>query len=256
MFEHELAFANGVADRADRIAMDLFRGAGLAVREKADRSLVTQADIEIERMVREQLAAAFPDDRILGEEEGGDYRASGRIWICDPIDATSNFARGIPVWGTLLALHADGVPVLGLASAPALGERAAAVKGGGATFNGEPATVSDIGTLGEATVLHARLGELLEQGHATAMLGLVGDAARDRAFGDFWGHLLVARGAAEVMIEPGLKLWDYAALQVIVEEAGGRMTTIEGDPPRHEGSLVTTNGLLHDEVLSRLAAGR
>jgi histidinol-phosphatase len=254
VYEHELAFAHGIADRAAEIGMGLFLGEGLDVRRKADLSLVTQADLEIEWMVREQIAVAFPDDRILGEEEGGDLGLAGRVWILDPIDATANFARGVPIWAVLLALIVDGEVVVGVADAPALGERYAAVRDAGATCNDRPIRVSDVGTVAEAQVLHAQLTDLLRGAQRDATLGLIDEAWRERGLGDFWAHLLVARGAAEVAFEPSLNIWDWAALKVIVEEAGGRMTTFEGAPLSHRSSVVTTNGVLHDELVRRLSS--
>jgi histidinol-phosphatase len=252
VFEHELSFANGLADRAGEIGMGLFLGEGLEVRHKADRTVVTQADTSIEAMVREQVAAAFPDDHVLGEEEGGGDRATGRVWIVDPIDATANYARGIPVWATLIALQVDRELVLGLVHAPAIGERYEAVRGGGARMNGRSIGVSAIGELAEAQVFHAGL-EAWGSEARQRLVGLLGGSARTRGFGDFWGHTLVARGAGEAMIEPELNIWDYAALQVVVEEAGGRVTQLDGSPTRHLGSVVSSNGLLHDDILSALA---
>ncbi|MGZ8631991.1 MAG: inositol monophosphatase family protein [Actinomycetota bacterium] len=252
MFEHERAFANGLADRAGDIGMGLFLGDGLEVRHKADRTVVTLADTSIEAMVREQVAAAFPDDHVLGEEEGGGDRESGRVWIVDPIDATANYARGIPIWATLIALQIDGELVLGLVHAPAIGERYEAVRGAGARMNGRPIAVSRVDRLDEAQVFHAGLEAWSDAGRGRA-LGLLSLAPRTRGFGDFWGHTLVARGAGEAMIEPELNIWDYAAFQVVVEEAGGRVTQVDGSPPRHLGSVVSSNGVLHDEILSRLA---
>jgi histidinol-phosphatase len=202
-------------------------------------------------MVREQVAAAFPDDHVLGEEEGGGDRATGRVWIVDPIDATANYARGIPVWATLIALQVDGELVLGLVHAPALGERYEAVRGGGARMNGRPIGVSAIGYLTQAQVFHTGLEAWGPEPRAR-LVGLLGASARTRGFGDFWGHTLVARGAGEAMIEPELNIWDYAAFQVIVEEAGGRVTQLDGSPTRHLGSVVSSNGLLHDEILTAI----
>jgi histidinol-phosphatase len=254
MFEHEISIAHGLADRAGAIALGLFRGEGLEVRLKADLTMVTRADTSIEAMVREQLAVAFPDDRVLGEEEGGEASGGGRVWIVDPIDGTSNFARGVPAWGTLIALHEDGEGVLGICDMPALGERYAAVRGEGATCNGRPIRVSEIAGIADAHLLYAGMRHFLGSPYREPVLGMIADCWRDRGFGDCWAHSLVARGAAEVMLEPELSLWDYAALQVIVEEAGGRMTTFDGGPPVHGGSVVSSNGVLHDEVLARLAA--
>ena len=256
MYEHERAFALGLADRAGDVAMGLFRGDGLEVRRKADMTLVTQADTSIERMLREQIEAAFPDDRILGEEEGGSHDPSGRVWIVDPIDGTANFARGIQVWATLIALQIDGEGVLGVADAPALGERYVAVAGAGATLNGAPIRVSEVADLAHAHVLLQEFQETLAGPYRDAVTGLVRDAWRGRGFGDFWGHTLAARGSAEVVLEPELSIWDYAAIEVVIREAGGRATTFDGEPLRHGGSMLTTNGVLHDEVLARLAAAR
>ena len=255
MFDHEMVIAHGLADRAAAIAMGLFMGDGLQVRKKADLTLVTQADTSIESMIREQLAAAFPHDHVLGEEEGGDYLRDGRVWIVDPIDGTANFARGVPAWGILIALHADGEGVLGICDMPALGERYAAAKGKGATCNDRPIRVSEVAAVSDAHLLYAEMKDLLAGPYREPVLGLVADCWRDRGFGDCWAHALVARGAAEVMLEPQLSLWDYAAMQVIVEEAGGRVTTFDGSPPVHGGSLVSSNGLVHNEVLARLAGG-
>lgn len=252
MFEHERAFANGLADRATDIGMGLFLGDGLEVRHKADRTVVTQADTSIEAMVREQVAAAFPDDHVLGEEEGGGDRETGRVWIVDPIDATANYARGIPLWATLIALQVDGEIVLGLVNAPAIGERYEAVRGGGARMNGRRISVSDIDRLDEAQVFHAGL-EAWPDGSRRRLVELLAAAPRSRGFGDFWGHTLVARGAGEAMIEPELNVWDYAAFQIVVEEAGGRVTQLDGSPTRHLGSVVSSNGSVHDEILARLA---
>ena len=253
MYEHELAFANGVADRAAEIGMGLFLGEGLEVRHKADRTVVTQADTSIEAMVREQVAAAFPDDHVLGEEEGGGQRATGRVWIVDPIDATANYARGIPIWATLIALQVDDELVMGVVNAPAIGERYEAMRGGGARMNGRPIRVSEIDRLDRAQLFYAGIGGWLgERGHESA-LGLLADATRTRGFGDFWGHTLVARGAGEAMIEHELNVWDYAAVQIVVEEAGGRVTQLDGSPTRDGGSVVSSNGVLHDEILTRLA---
>ena len=253
MFDHEMSVAQGLADRAGQIAMGLFRGEGLEVRLKADLSMVTQADTAIEGMVREQLAVAFPEDRVLGEEEGGEAGERGRVWIVDPIDGTSNFVRGVPAWGTLIALRQDGEGVLGVCDMPAMGERYAAARGEGATCNDRPIHASEIATVSGAHLLYAEMKDLLAGPYREPVLGLVADCWRDRGFGDCWAHALVARGAAEVMLEPELSLWDFAAMQVIVEEAGGRVTTFDGGPPVHGGSLVSSNGLVHDEVLARLA---
>ncbi|MEO8477578.1 MAG: inositol monophosphatase family protein [Actinomycetota bacterium] len=253
MYEHERSFAVGLADRAAKIGMSIFGRDVVRVTLKADLTPVTQADTQIEAMAREQIAAAFPGDRVLGEEQGGDASGDGRVWIVDPIDATANFARGIPVWATLIALQVDGEPVLGLVNAPALGERYEAVAGGGATCNGEAIAVSAISTVAESQLLFAGLAEWNDGPLGERVRGTLAEAKRTRGFGDFWGHMLVARGSAEAMIEPELSLWDYAALVPIVREAGGRVTAIDGGPLRHHGSVLTSNGAMHDELVARLS---
>jgi histidinol-phosphatase len=251
----ELSFAHELADGAADIALRFFRARDLEIGRKADATFVTRADLDVEAMVRQRIRERFPSDRVLGEEEGGSHDAVGRVWIVDPIDATANFARGVPIWGTLLALYVDGQGVVGVASAPALGERYAAIRGGGATLNGEPIAVSGVDHVSDAHVLYAELRQLLGGPYDGAMRGLVSDSWRDRAFGDFWAHMLVARGAAEIMLEPSLAVWDYAALKVIVEEAGGRMSTFDAEEVHHRSTVLTTNGVLHDDVLARLSKG-
>jgi histidinol-phosphatase len=251
VFDRELSFAHELADEAATIALDHVHG-GFEVMTKADLSPVTEADLAIEAMVRARIAEAFPSDAIVGEEEGG--RASGgRTWIVDPIDATKNFAIGIQIWGTLLALQVDGDLKVAVVSAPALDERYWAVRGEGAMMNGRAIHVSSVDRLADAHVLYSRIETWLDEPRNEAVLALLADASRTRAFGDFWGHVLVARGAAEVMVEPDLHLWDYAAPQLVMEEAGGRVTTMQGDPTFDGGSVLATNGVLHEQVLARLA---
>jgi histidinol-phosphatase len=254
VYAQDLEFAHHLADVAAEIGLSRFRRTGLEVKAKADRTLVTEADLAIEAAVRRELAETFPDDEVLGEEEGGTHEPGGRVWVVDPIDGTANYARGIPIWGVLVALRVDGRSVVGVVDAPALGERYAAVAGGTATCNGDPIHVSDVTAIEDAHVLTAQLGDVLRGPYREGVEDLIRDAWRDRGFGDFWAHMLVAGGGADVMLEPELNLWDFAAPQVVVEVAGGRMTTFEGGPPVHRGSVVTTNGHLHDEVLRRLAA--
>ena len=254
MFEHELVFANELADEAARIAMSYFRGT-FDVREKVDKSPVTEADLAIEKMVRQGLKERFPDDAVLGEEAG--LEGSGaRRWIVDPIDGTRNFADGIQVWATLIALAVDDVPVLGIVSAPALGERYEAARGTGAWMNGDPIRVSRADRLDRAFVMYAGTADWIDGPYREGYLDLIRAARRDRGFGDFWGHMLVARGAADVMLEPELATWDWAALWVVVEEAGGRVSTFDGEPLAHGSSVLATNGVLHDEIVGRLGATR
>ncbi len=254
MFEEELAFAGELADEAGRIALSFFRGS-FDVRTKVDRTPVTEADLAIEAMIRDAIHARYPADGVLGEE-GGSEGGGSRRWIVDPIDGTRNFADGIQVWATLIALAVDELPVLGVVNAAALGERYEAARGGGATMNGDAIAVSRADRIGRSSILHAGLTDWLESDHGPPLLDLMRQARRNRAFGDFWGHMLVARGSADVCFEPELATWDWAAIEVVVEEAGGRMTQFDGAPLAHGGSVLTTNGVLHQEILARLKSGR
>jgi histidinol-phosphatase len=253
VFEEELAFANELADRAGEIAMSFF-GHDFEVRLKPDRTPVTEADIAIEKMIREAVKVRHPGDAMLGEE-GGLEGGGSRRWIVDPIDGTKNFADGIQVWASLIALAVEDEPVVGVVNAPALSERYEAAKGTGAWLNGVPIKVSRADRVSRAFVVYADVADWLDGPHGAPIRELVRDARRDRGFGDFWGHMLVARGSADVMLEPELATWDYAALQVIVQEAGGRMSTFDGQPLAHGGSVLTTNGVLHDEIVVLLQTG-
>jgi histidinol-phosphatase len=254
MFDEELAFAHELADAAADIALELF-GGSFEVRRKPDESPVTEADLRIEEMIRGRVHERFPNDGVLGEEGGSEAGStdSARRWIIDPIDATKNFADGVQIWATLIALAVDDRPVVGVVSAPALGERYAGVLGGGATLNGEPIHVSRADRVGRAFLVHGSLVDWLEGPWAPGVQQLARECRRTRGFGDFWGHMLVARGAADVMIESALNTWDFAAVQVVVEEAGGRMTQLNGEAVEHGGSVLSTNGVLHDEIVARLA---
>jgi histidinol-phosphatase len=250
MYEQELAFAHELADRAGEMALSYFRH-DPRIDWKPDATPVTEADLAVEAMIREELGLRFPDDAIRGEE-GGIAGSSERMWIVDPIDGTRNFAAGIQIWANLLSLKVSGEYVMGLANAPALGERYAAVRGEGATWNGEPMHVSDVAATTEGMVVFGDVELWSGTPQHERFLDLIGGARRNRGFGDFWGHVLVARGAAEVMIESELWEWDFAPLVVIVTEAGGRVTQVDGSPPVHGGSLVSSNGLVHDAVLGAL----
>lgn len=250
MFEEELAFAGELADGAAEIALALFRSSTLRVREKTDLTPVTEADTRIEAMVRDRVGRRFPGDAVLGEEEG--LAGSGdRVWIIDPIDGTKNFAGGIQIWASLIALAVEGRPVVGVVGAPALGERYQAAAGAGARLNGDPIRVSDVSTLPGAMLVSTGFRDWLEGPLSRPFRELAAASRRTRGFGDFWGHMLVARGSAEAMLEPALRVWDTAAVQVVVEEAGGRMTALDGGPLLDHGSALTTNGRLHDEIARR-----
>ncbi|MDP9342284.1 MAG: histidinol-phosphatase [Actinomycetota bacterium] len=247
MFEEELRFAGELADHADRITLEVF-SRPFEVRQKADQTPVTEADVRVEEMIRAELATRFPGDAVLGEE-GGLEGASGRVWVIDPVDGTKNFTDRIQVWGTLVALMVEGQPVVGVASAPALGERYAASRGGGATLNGQAIRVSSTGGLAESMVCSSGMKDWLSGPFAGPYRAVVETARRSRGFGDFWGHMLVARGSADAMLETILRTWDFAAVQVIVEEAGGRMTTLDGAPLADQASALTTNGALHNAIV-------
>jgi len=252
MYEEELAFAHELADRAGELALSFFRH-DPAITWKPDASPVTEADLAVEAMIRTQLARRYPNDAVRGEE-GGIAGSADRMWIIDPIDGTRNYAAGIQIWANLLALRDGDDYVLGLANAPALGERYAAVRGGGATWNGDPIHVSDVDRIADGMVVFGDVELWSGTPRHERFMELVAGAQRNRGFGDFWGHMLVARGAAEVMVESELYEWDFAPLEVIVTEAGGRVTQVDGSPPVHGGSLISSNGRVHDEVVRELAA--
>lgn len=245
----DLTLAFELADAADAITMGRFRARDLAFHTKPDRTPVTEADHAVEETVRAALARARPDDGIVGEEFG--VSGSGhRRWIVDPIDGTKSFLRGSPPWATLLALEVDGAVVLGMVSAPALGRRWWAVQGGGAFADGERIAVSQVDDLADALLCHADVlaYEYFDCGPEFA--ALTHSVWDRRGFGDFWGHMLVAEGVADVMVEPVLSVWDVAAVMPIVAEAGGRVTDRAGVVRPDGGNAVTTNGVLHDAVLA------
>jgi histidinol-phosphatase len=251
LFEEELAFANDLADLAGEIGLGFF-GGSFEVRMKPDRTPVTEADVAIERAIRTAVKKRYPDDGVLGEE-GGLKRGGGRRrWIVDPIDGTRNFADGVQIWSNLIALAVDDDPVLGVVNLPALGERYQASREGGAWLNGEAIHVSRADRVPRSFVVFAGMEDWLAGPYATRVQDLVREARRNRGFGDAWGHCLVARGSADVMIEIELATWDFAALQVILDEAGGRMSQFDGSPLLHGGTVLTTNGVLHDELVARL----
>ena len=254
MYEEELAFANELADLAGRIGLGFFGGT-FEVRLKPDRTPVTEADLAIEGAIREAVKATYPDDGVLGEE-GGSQGGGRRRWIVDPIDGTKNFADGVQIWSNLIALAVDEEPVVGVVNLPALDERYEARVGGGARLNGEPIHVSRADRVPRAFVVFAGMEDWLSGDYAPGAQALVSEARRNRGFGDAWGHCLVARGSADVMIELELATWDFAALKVIIEEAGGKISQFDGSALIHGGTVLSTNGLLHDEVVARLDPAR
>ena len=250
-----LPFLTDLADGADELALRWFRAAGLRVEEKPDLSPVTAADRAIEAMARKQLRQAHPELGVLGEEEGEAAGTAQARLIIDPIDGTRNFVRGIPVFATLLAIEHGGEVVAGVASAPALGARWHAARGGGAFRDGRRIGVSRITALERALLFHGNLGPG-EAGPPWGIAGLIARVERTRGFGDFYQHMLVAEGAGEIALDPVMQPWDIAALQVIVEEAGGRATSLGGERSIYKGSLVTSNGPLHESALRVLAQGK
>lgn len=248
----DLQLALALADLADAITMRHFRSTSLAVRTKVDRTPVSEADEEVERVLREKLASERPEDAIVGEEFGvtGDVDSGkARRWILDPIDATKNYVRGIPVFATLIAL--DGIA--GVVSAPALGRRWWASTGDGAFCNGTRIHVSPIAALEESHLTYDSITDFDLHGGTDAFLALTRRCTRARGFGDFWAHMLVAEGAVEIAIEPKVAPWDMAPVKIIVEEAGGRFTDLHGTATIEGGSGLSTNGLVHDAVLELFA---
>jgi histidinol-phosphatase len=256
-WSEDLALAREIADTADNITMARFMAVDLKVETKPDLTPVSDADTAVETALRRRLAADRPDDAVIGEEFGA-LGASTREWIVDPIDGTKNFVRGAPVWATLIALRVDSEVVLGVVSAPALGRRWWAARGDGAwtSYDGRERRVgvSRIASLADAFLSYSSLSGWGER--QQVLLALTGQVWRTRAFGDFWSHVLVAEGAVDISCEPEVSLWDLAALQPIVEEAGGRFSDLSGVGRPDGGSVVCTNGLLHDDVLAALAPGK
>ncbi|KRE29553.1 inositol monophosphatase family protein [Agromyces sp. Soil535] len=272
-YAEDLDLALELADLADTVSLGRFRAVDLDVRTKPDRTPVTEADLAVERLIRDRLAEARPGDGILGEEFGteGD---STRQWIIDPIDGTANFLRGVPVWGTLIALAVDGVPVVGVASAPAMGRRWWAARGMGAwttasagelgaSYAADAASarfpgarrmrVSGVERLADASLSFQSLAQWRQAGYLDRLLTLSEQVWRDRAYGDLWSYALLAEGLIDITGEFDVKPYDLAALVPIVEEAGGRFTSITGEPGPWHGSSLATNGRLHDAVLVVLA---
>ena len=260
-YEDALDFAREAAQAGGRIALDLFQR-DPAVKQKSDGTLMTEADWAAEQEIRRLIAQTWPDHNILGEEAGRTRARGGPpvdgapTWTVDPIDGTNNYIAGIPVWATLISLREDDTSVLGVCHAPAVGETYEALRGGGARMNSQPIRAESVDDLGSATVLSTGMEAFIEDELEHFYIDVVRRCGRSRGFGDFWGHMLVARGAAHVMIETEMWLWDYAPLQPIVEEAGGRITQLDGTPCAGGKSCLTTNGALHDELVSSFLSSR
>jgi histidinol-phosphatase len=254
----DLAFALELADLADSISLPRFRATDLVVDTKPDMTPVSEADRAVERAIRDRVASERPGDLVLGEEFGSgvptpdEAPASGCRWIVDPIDGTKNYVRGIPVWATLIALEREGEVTVGLASSPALGRRWWAVRGGGAFADGHPVSVSKVERLEDVQLTFGGLRTWRKYGLLDRFLDLASRCWRVRGFGDFWMHMLVAEGSADIAVEMEVNLWDLAAPKIILEEAGGRFTDLSGRATADGGSALSTNGLLHDEALAIL----
>lgn len=259
----ELDLARELAGMADEISMRYF-ATDPAVTTKADGTPVTEADREIEDTLRRRIEEAFPEHSIAGEEGVRRGERNKPVWVIDPIDGTANFVSGIPVFATLVGLRVEGRTELGVVSAPALGERYEAAAGDGARLNGDPISVSTVENLGESVLCFGSIRRLIRHGYGDAVLTLLSRCKRDRGFGDFWGHMLVARGAVEAMAEPALEPWDIIPLEVVLTEAGGSISTLEGDPFPDErlwgdaprAGCVSSNGRVHDQLVSVFKGAR
>jgi histidinol-phosphatase len=256
----DLALAHRLADAADAITLTRYQALDLAVTTKPDNTPVTDADKSAESAIRALLHAHRPNDGIVGEEFGDLGLEKNRYWVIDPIDGTKNFLRGVPTWATLIALvekSASGEEkvVAGVVSAPALFRRWYAHEGGGAfvVVNGEipkRISVSQVSEIENSSISHS---DFIGWGNRlSAFNSLLSSAWRTRAHGDFWSHMLVAEGAVDIAVEPSLALWDMAALDIVVREAGGRFTNLEGVDGIHGGNGLSTNGLLHSTVVDAL----
>ncbi|TFD13565.1 histidinol-phosphatase [Cryobacterium sp. TMT1-21] len=257
--DDDLVLAAELADLADAISRDRFHAMDLVVSTKPDRTPVTDADQAVERAIRTHLAERRPTDGILGEEFGTEG-STIRQWIIDPIDGTAGFMRGIPVWGTLISLAIDGVPMLGMVSAPALGKRWWARTGGGAWMTDERTPgatpvrlqVSGVTELADASLSYNSIQQWDVAGHLDALVALTRQVWRTRAYGDMWSYMLLAEGLIDIAAEYDLQPYDMAALAPIVQEAGGRFTSADGRPGPWHGSALATNGLLHEATLRAL----
>jgi len=257
MSQDDLALALTLADSADALTRARFGALDLHVDTKPDLTPVTDADRAVEIHVRQVLERDRPADSVVGEEFGGTTTFTGRQWIIDPIDGTKNFVRGVPVWASLIALLEDGVPSVGVVSAPALQRRWWAARGQGAfaAVDGTSArrlSVSSVAELGSASLSFSSLSGWAKRGLRERFIELTDAVWRVRGYGDFLSYCLVAEGAVDIAAEPEVSVWDLAALDVLIREAGGTFTGLDGAAGPHQGSAVATNGLLHDDVLSSI----
>jgi histidinol-phosphatase len=240
--------AHELADIADALTMSAFRH-HLQVRTKADGSWVTQVDEDVERALRKAILERFPDHAVLGEENGRQGPSDAPTWVLDPIDGTTNFVKRNPIFATLIAVQVDGQEVAGVVSAPALSARWDGVSGGPAHQDGRVVHVSDVDRVEDAEVAFGGLDTFVEADRMALVSRLSARASRVRGYGDFWQHCLVAAGSTDVAIEAEVKVWDLAAVKLVVEAAGGRFTDLAGRRTADGGSALSTNGLLHAEIL-------
>ncbi len=257
-YSADLELALQLADAADVITRARFGAADLLVEAKPDLTPVSDADRAVEEAIRGRLSTQRPDDAVWGEEYGP-TGSGDRRWVVDPIDGTKNYVRNVPVWATLIALLDGTDAVVGVVSAPALGRRWWAQRGGGAwaSTTGEAPrrlAVSRVSQLGDASLSYASLGGWADLGRRDAFIALTDQVWRTRAYGDFWSYMLVAEGAVDIAAEPALSLWDMAALAPIVTEAGGRFTGLDGVDGVHQGNAAASNGLLHDALLDAIGS--
>ncbi|MGQ9625278.1 MAG: histidinol-phosphatase [Anaerolineae bacterium] len=246
-----LEFAVEAAWEAGRITLAYFQ-TGLAIETKPDGSPVTVADRLAEEKLRSLIRARFPEHGILGEEMGRQEADSEYLWIIDPIDGTRSFARGVPLYGTLVGLEIGGEPALGVAYFPALGEMVYAARGEGCYWNGRRARVSEVRALEEALLLVTDMADIARYGRSAAYAKLQKATAYQRGWGDCYGHILVATGRAEIMLDPVVSVWDCAALLPILQEAGGTFTDWEGSPTIHVNDAISTNGHLFETVMEMI----
>ena len=257
-FTDDLRLAHVLADDADSTSTSRFQSLDLQVDTKPDLTPVTDADRAVEEGIRRTLSRARPRDAVLGEEEGSSG-FSQRRWVVDPIDGTKNYVRGVPVWATLISLMVEDEVVVGVVSAPMLNRRWWAMKGGGAysgksLYKSAQCRVSDVSRLEHASLSYSSLDGWEQRGRLEDFLSLARRCWRTRAYGDFWSYMLVAEGSVDVAAEPELELHDMAALDVIVREAGGRFTSLDGRDGPSGGNALASNGMLHDTVLGFLGS--
>jgi histidinol phosphatase-like enzyme (inositol monophosphatase family) len=251
--ESLLAFAVDVAREAGEVTLKYFRSS-LVPERKADGSFVTEADRRAERLIRARLEESFPEDALLGEEEGARTGSSGRQWIIDPLDGTYSFVHGVPLYGVLIGMEAWGEHALGVVNLPALGEMVYAGRGLGCFWNGARVGVSSTARLEEALLLSTDFGTCERYGFGRAAAALERRVAARRTWGDCYGHVLVATGRADVMLDPVMNVWDCAPLLPILEEAGGTFTDWRGQATIRGGNAISTNGALFDEVLKTVTS--